>query len=84
MKDEKFSEKSRLAALLLCWLLGIFGAHRYYAGKIGTGILMLMTGGGLGIWWLVDFVMVITGAFKDKSGARLYCWFERGSIRETP
>lgn len=46
-------------ALLLCIFLGIFGAHRFYAGKIGTGILMLITGGGVGIWVLIDLIMIL-------------------------
>ena len=46
------SPKSRLAALLLCWFFGIFGVHRFYVGKIGTGILQIVTLGGLGIWTL--------------------------------
>jgi len=81
MDKAKLSEKSRLAALLLCWFLGLFGAHRYYVGKVGTGLLMLVTGGGLGIWWLVDFIMIIVGAFKDKKNQQVYCWFEKGSMR---
>lgn len=42
--------------------------HRFYVGKIGTGILQLVTLGGLGIWALVDFIMIVTGNFKDKQG----------------
>lgn len=57
-----------LATLLLCWILGVFGAHRFYLGKVGTGILMLLTAGGLGIWYLVDLILVITGNFRDENG----------------
>lgn len=49
--------------------LGVFGAHRFYVRKIGTGVLQLVTFGGLGIWWLVDMIMILVGKFKDKSGA---------------
>src|SRR5580704_16526754 len=68
------SPKSRLAALLLCWFLGIFGAHRFYVGKIGTGIFQIVTLGGLGIWTLVDFILIIVGAFKDKQGRPVLVW----------
>ncbi len=68
------SPKSRLAALLLCWFLGIFGAHRFYVGKIGTAILQIFTLGGLGIWTFIDFIMIIVGAFKDKQGRRVVVW----------
>ncbi len=62
------SPRSRLVALLLCWFFGIFGAHRFYVGKIGTGIVQLITLGGLGIWTLIDFILIIVGRFKDKAG----------------
>ena len=39
----------------LLWLFGFTGLHRFYLGKIGTGILWLITGGLLGIGWLYDF-----------------------------
>ena len=68
------SPKSRLVALLLCWFLGIFGAHRFYVGKVGTGIFQLVTLGGLGIWTLVDFIRIIIGSFKDKEGRRVVVW----------
>ncbi|MEE8624218.1 MAG: TM2 domain-containing protein [Acidiferrobacterales bacterium] len=54
--------------MLLCFFLGALGIHRFYVGKIGTGILQLITLGGLGIWALVDFIMIVTGNFKDKQG----------------
>lgn len=62
------SEKGFVPTLLLCFFLGAIGIHRFYAGKIGTGILMIVTFGGFGIWTLVDFVMIAVGAFKDKQG----------------
>jgi TM2 domain len=68
------SPKSRVVALLLCFLLGVFGAHRFYVGKIGTGILQIFTLGGLGIWSLVDLIMTIVGAFKDKQGRPVLKW----------
>lgn len=62
------SEKGFVATLLLAILLGGLGIHRFYVGKIGTGILMLLTLGGLGIWALVDIIMIAVGSFKDKNG----------------
>ena len=62
------SEKNFVAALLLCLFLGGLGAHRFYVGKIGTGILMLVTLGGLGIWFLIDLIMIAIGKFTDKEG----------------
>lgn len=62
------SEKNWLATLLLCLFLGALGVHRFYVGKIGTGILQLITLGGCGIWTIIDFVMIIVGKFTDKDG----------------
>jgi len=70
---EKISKKEKLIALILA-ILGIFGVagiHRFYAEKIGTGILWLITAGWLGIGTIVDIVMIANGTFKDKSGAYL-------------
>ena len=64
-------EKSKTTALLLCFFLGALGVHRFYVGKTGTGILQLVTLGGFAIWALIDFIMIITGAFKDKNGNNL-------------
>ena len=53
---------------------GFLGAYRFYVGKIGTGILQIVTLGGLGIWALIDFIMIIIGKFSDKEGNLLTEW----------
>ena len=68
MNVEQQSPKGFVPAILLCFFLGGLGVHRFYVGKIGTGILMLITLGGLGIWTLIDFVMIVVGAFRDSEG----------------
>lgn len=51
--------KNKWVAVLLCFFLGAFGIHRFYEGKIGTGILWLITGGLCGIGWLIDFIILL-------------------------
>ena len=63
------SSKSKVVALLLCLFLGLLGVHRFYVGKTGTGLLQFFTGGGLGIWTVIDFIMVLTGGFTTRKGA---------------
>ncbi len=73
-KDFKVSDKSRGIAALLCFLFGWAGAHRYYTGKIGTGLMMLFTMGGFGMWWFIDLIMVTTGKYKDRDELPLTNW----------
>lgn len=70
------SPKSRLVALLLCLFLGVLGVHRFYVGKIGTGIIMiLLMFTGIGeIWLLIDFILILLGVFKDKRGLKISNW----------
>jgi hypothetical protein len=68
------SRKSRTAALLLCLFLGVFGAHRFYAGKIGTGLLWLFTLGFLGAGMLFDLILIILGEFEDSQGCKILNW----------
>lgn len=62
--------KSKTTALILCLLglLGFCGLHRFYVGKIGTGLIWLLTLGFFGIGQIVDFLLIISGSFRDKAG----------------
>ena len=62
------SKKNKITALILCVLFGIFGVHRFYVGKTGTGLLYLFTGGLFLIGCIVDIILIITGKFTDKFG----------------
>jgi TM2 domain-containing membrane protein YozV len=62
------SKKGFVPTILLCFFLGTLGVHRFYVGKIGTGIVMLITLGGVGVWTLIDFIMIVLSKFKDKQG----------------
>ncbi|MES2324683.1 MAG: TM2 domain-containing protein [Pseudomonadota bacterium] len=68
------SDKRIVPALLLCFFLGWLGVHRFYVGKVGTGILMILTFGGLGLWTLIDFIMIVIGSFRDAEGKLLNQW----------
>lgn len=61
------SDRNYIVAVVLVWLLGFLGAHRFYAGKGFTGFLQLITLGGFGIWWIVDIIWVTAGGFTDAS-----------------
>lgn len=65
------SDKPFVPTLLLAFFLGGFGVHRFYVGKIGTGIAQLLTLGGLGIWSLIDIIMIATGNFTDGDGNKI-------------
>ena len=71
------SPKSRLAALLFCllpWPFGLCGLQRFYAGKIKTGILWILTFGLLGIGQLIDVILMLTGGFRDGQGRLIQDW----------
>ena len=63
---QRTSDKDFLATLLLCLFVGVLGVHRFYVGKIGTGLLWLFTGGLFGIGWIVDLIFIITGKLWPK------------------
>lgn len=68
------SVKSRTVALILCLFLGIFGIHHFYAGRIGKGILFLLTAGVFGVGWIVDIFLIACGTYKDATGVFIRKW----------
>lgn len=77
------SQRSRGVTLALAAILGPFGAHRFYVGKNGTGLLMLATLGGLGVWYVYDLITIAGGSFRDASG-RLVTRWDPESVTEEP
>lgn len=73
-RDPGISEKNILLMAILCFALGIFGAHRFYVGKVGSGLAQLCTFGGLGIWWIADFIIIVLGGFTDCEGRKITQW----------
>ena len=68
------SDKSRGVALALACVLGLFGGHRFYVDKTGTGLVMALTLGGLGLWWIYDLILVASGSFRDAQGRLVRRW----------
>ena len=75
-ENDEGSDKSRAVALVVGSVLGIFGAHRYYVGKIGTGVLQTLTFGGCGLWWTYDMILLAFGSFRDADGRLVKYWSE--------
>jgi TM2 domain-containing membrane protein YozV len=73
-RDPEVSKRSRGVALLLSLFGGVFGLHRFYVDKTGTGVAMLCTFGGLGIWYLYDLVLIAAGEFRDNDDLPLREW----------
>jgi hypothetical protein len=78
------SERSRAVALGLAVVGGVFGLHRFYTGRVQSGIWMCLTLGGLGIWYLYDVVVLAAGDFRDVDGRRLVRWDVVGDEADPP
>jgi len=63
-----YGDKNWTLTFILCLMVGIFGVHRFYVGKLLTGFIQFMTFGGFGVWWLIDLYLIGTGKFRDKDG----------------
>ena len=70
-----------LVHVILC--LGTLGVHYFYVGKIGMGLLYLLTGGLFGIGWIVDIIRIIAGIFRDKDGFYLREWIQKSYTTPT-
>ena len=68
MTKAQRTKKEFLPTFLLCFFFGSLGVHRFYVGKKGTGVLMIITIGGLGLWVVADLIMILVGAFRDIDG----------------
>ncbi|MGH7613429.1 MAG: TM2 domain-containing protein [Gemmatimonadales bacterium] len=68
------SERSRTVALVLGVIGGVFGLHRFYVGRTHSAVAMVLTFGGLGIWWLYDMVTLVAGEFRDADALPLRNW----------
>lgn len=77
---QNVSQKSRAVMLLLALFLGFFGVHRFYAEKVGTGVLMCILSITLIfsivsiIWTLIDFIVIASGTFKDGDNLKIVNW----------
>jgi len=78
------SERSRAVALGLAVVGGAFGLHRFYTGRVQSGIWMCLTLGGMGIWYLYDVVVIAAGDFRDVDGRRLVRWDVAGDEADQP
>ena len=78
------SDKIILPAFLLAFFFGVFGAHRFYVGKIGTGFAQLFTFGACGIWATIDWILILCKVFTDSEGKRLTEWIDPDRAMRPP
>lgn len=69
--NKNISKRDGLITLLLAIFLGWIGIHRFYVGKMGTGVLYLFTGGCFAIGWIIDIIKIVTGNFTDKENCKI-------------
>ena len=66
--EQKTSDKDWIITLVLAIVVGTIGIDRFYTGSILLGVFKLLTVGGLGIWWIIDLILLVTGNYKDGDG----------------
>lgn len=77
MENERISSKSKTTTFLLAFFLGAIGVHRFYVGKVGTGILQLILMCSLigmplvGVWLLIDWIQILQGNFTDSENLKI-------------
>ena len=70
----KVAPQKRLVALVLCYIVGVVGGHRFYVGKTTSAIFQILTLGGLGVWTLIDMILILFGEFTNDKGEFLVEW----------
>jgi hypothetical protein len=66
-----YSDKEMVTTAIISWLVGIFGIDRFYLGYTGLGVAKLLTCGGLGIWAIIDLILIILRKVPDSDGRPL-------------
>ena len=83
VEAERASDRSRGVALALGMFGGVFGMHRFYAGRVTSGVWMIVTIGGIGLWWIYDLVLLVTGEFRDVHDRKIRHWMVEGATLES-